>query len=87
MSATDGRVQRQKISILNEKNVILIGQKSLNFVTNWNKFQSVCFFTVIVYVRDNQWGYMAQAPKDPDMPLDMWNSLLTLLMQIFESEV
>lgn len=30
---------------------------------------------------------MAQAPKDLDMPLDMWNNLLTLLMQIFESEV
>lgn len=30
---------------------------------------------------------MAQAPKDLDMTLDMWNNLLTLLMQIFESEL
>jgi len=30
---------------------------------------------------------MAQTPKDLDMTLDMWNNLLTLLMQIFESKV
>ena len=62
-------------------------KKGLNFVTILNKFQLVCFFTVLVSVKDKHWGYMAQTPKDLDMTLDMWNNLLTLLMQIFESKV
>jgi hypothetical protein len=57
------------------------------FCYKLNKFQSMCFFKVIVSVRHGHYGYLAQAPKDLDMPLDMWKHFVTLLMQIFESEV
>jgi len=35
MSATDGKVQGQKINILNEKNVILCGQKRFKLCNNF----------------------------------------------------